>query len=100
VQHRQEVGPEEGWAAWTGKTVSVGEKPVVVVRTSAGFRAFSAVCTHLGCLIHWDAAKREFECPCHGATFDVNGKVTAGPPPRPLSEFTVSVTDGKVLVSA
>jgi cytochrome b6-f complex iron-sulfur subunit len=99
VQHRQDVGAEQGWAVWAGKTVSVGEKPVVVVRTSTEFRAFSAVCTHLGCLIDWDASRRLFDCPCHGGTFDLNGRVTGGPPPRPLPEFAVSVVDGKVFVS-
>lgn len=99
VQHRKEVGAEEGWEVWTGKVVSVGEKPVVVVRMKQGFRAFSAVCPHLGCLIAWNGARRLFECPCHGATFDLDGKVTAGPPPRPLPEQTATVVDGKVFVS-
>lgn len=99
VQSRLEVGLEKDWPAWAGKTVSVGEKPVVVVRTKSAFRAYSAVCPHLGCLIVWNQADRLFDCPCHGATFDLDGKVTAGPPPRPMTEFTVSVVKGKIFVS-
>lgn len=99
VQHREEVGSEKDWAIWTGKVVSVGEKPVVVIRTKTEFRAFSAVCPHLGCLIVWNQGKRVFDCPCHGAIFDLDGKVTAGPPPRPLTPFIANVLNEKVFVS-
>ncbi len=99
VQHRQEVGAEQDWAVWTGKKVAIGGKAVVVVRMKQGFRAFSAVCPHLGCLVHWDQAKRLFECPCHAAFFDQDGKVASGPPPRPLRELMVSVVQGQVFVS-
>lgn len=100
VQQRQEVGPEEGWAVWTAQKASLAGKPVIVVRLQERFRAFSATCTHLGCLIHWNGVTRVFECPCHAATFDQDGKVTGGPPPRPLAELKTSVVQGKVFVSA
>ena len=99
VQHRQEAGTADGWGKWASKIIAVGEKPVLVVRMSQRFRAYSAVCSHLGCLVIWHAAKRQFECPCHAAAFDMDGKVIAGPPPKPLVELAVSVVDGKVFVS-
>lgn len=100
VQSRQEVGEEPGWQVWTDKKVSFAGTPAVVVRTSRGFRAFSAVCTHLGCLVQWSPQDRVFHCPCHAASFDPDGKVISGPPPRPLREFSVRVVQGKVFVSA
>jgi Rieske Fe-S protein len=46
--------------------------------------AFSAVCPHLGCTIGWDAAKKNFLCPCHDSRFDAAGTRMTGPAERGL----------------
>lgn len=99
VKTREEVGDEAGWGVWQAKKVSVGGKPVLVVRADKGFLAFSAVCTHLGCLVEFNAVKRDIECPCHAGSFDLEGRVIGGPPPRPLPLANVSVAEGKVYVA-
>ena len=81
-------------------TVQVGSQVVVVVRDRKGFKAFSAVCTHLGCLVEWETANKRFTCPCHAAVFDENGLVVSGPPPAPLPEFSVKEIGENVFVSA
>lgn len=53
--------------------------------------ALSATCTHLGCQVRWDAAATSFRCPCHGGTFDAQGNVVEGPPPRPLDRVETRV---------
>lgn len=60
--------------------------------------AFSAVCTHLGCNVGYDAARREFLCPCHAGVFGEDGAVRSGPPPRPLHRFAVEVKGDTVTV--
>ena len=66
--------------------------PAVVVQPQAGaFLAFSAVCTHLGCVIKWQGDKGEFLCPCHAGRFSARGEVLSGPPPQPLPELQVEV---------
>jgi len=95
-----EVEGADALAPGQGKIVQLGSLPVVVVRDRSGFRAFSAVCTHLGCLVKWDAEKREFLCPCHAAVFDAQGRVVSGPPPAPLPELPVKEVEGKVFVSS
>jgi cytochrome b6-f complex iron-sulfur subunit len=70
------------------------------VHTAQGFRAFSAICTHLGCIVGWDAARRQIECPCHAGFFDLNGRVVSGPPPRPLTEYGVVVVNNEVIVKS
>ncbi len=82
------------------KTLQVGGKAVIVVRDRAGFKAFSASCTHLGCLVKWVEPNREFHCPCHAAVFDENGGVVSGPPPKPLPIYPVKEVGDKVYVSA
>lgn len=93
----------EGAAAMTpgdAKMMQVAGRAVIVVRNGSGFKAFSAACTHLGCLVKWDRAKKEFLCPCHAAVFDAKGGVVSGPPPSPLPEYTVKEIGERVYVSA
>lgn len=99
VKTREEAGDEAGWGVWQAKKLSVGGKPVLVIRTDKDFVALSAVCTHLGCLVEFNPVKREIECPCHAGMFDLEGRVIGGPPPRPLPLEKVSVAQGKVYVS-
>jgi len=46
--------------------------------------AFSAACTHMGCLVHWQTRERNFYCPCHGGVFDEYGAPAKGSPVRYL----------------
>lgn len=95
---RVSAGKEADWAVWESRKVLVRGKPVAVIRTDNGFRAYSAICTHLGCIVHWNGNDRHFDCPCHAAKFDATGKVVSGPPPKPLPEYGVSVVQGEVMV--
>lgn len=60
--------------------------------------AFSPQCTHLGCAYHWDENNKNFLCPCHTSTFDIDGRVLSGPAPRPLDRFQVRVEGTKLLI--
>lgn len=72
-------------------------KPILVAQPTEGtVVAFSAICTHKGCVVAPDAA--EFACPCHGSRYDsANGEVTAGPAPRPLDPVKVTVEGDSVV---
>lgn len=79
-------------------TVQVAGVAVIVVRLASGYRAFSAVCTHLGCLVKWNAGKDAFDCPCHGGVFDDEGRVVSGPPPAPLPRYSIVMAGKKIYV--
>jgi cytochrome b6-f complex iron-sulfur subunit len=80
------------------KAITYGGVSVLVVRTPESLRAFSLVCTHLGCLVQWQTDKNEFYCPCHDGRFDEFGDVLAGPPPIPLEQFPVNVDQDMVTI--
>lgn len=85
--------------AGTGKVVAVGSKPVIVTNTDTGVTAFSAVCTHLGCIVGFDSTVRQIVCPCHDGHFNpANGAVVSGPPPRPLPAVAVSVEKDQIFL--
>jgi Rieske Fe-S protein len=84
----------------TGKIFRFGNRPGILVRTSAGdFRAFSAVCTHLNCTVQYRSDLEKVWCACHNGIFDLYGKNVSGPPPRPLDAFDVAVRGDDIIVS-
>ncbi len=82
-----------------GTIVNLPGGHVAIERTGDTVRAFSAVCTHLGCVIQWQpVAGQAWYCPCHHGRYDRDGRVVGGPPPRPLTPIAAVVRDGQVVV--
>jgi cytochrome b6-f complex iron-sulfur subunit len=92
------VGTTADIAPGRSKVVALGAKPVIVLNSPQGMKAFSAVCTHLGCIVGYDASKSpDIVSPCHDGHFSaVNGTVISGPPPAPLKEYPVAVEKDKI----
>ncbi|GAB3230318.1 ubiquinol-cytochrome c reductase iron-sulfur subunit [Mycolicibacterium hippocampi] len=78
-----------------GSGIIVGE--TIITQPVAGdFKAFSAVCTHSGCLINV-VADGTLNCPCHGSKFSLDGAVVRGPAARPLTEETITVQGDSIV---
>lgn len=77
-----------------------GDRWLLVRLGEDRFVALGQKCTHLGCPVLWKAAERRFHCPCHAGFFDEEGKVLAGPPPRPLPRLDVRREGDDLWVSA
>jgi nitrite reductase/ring-hydroxylating ferredoxin subunit len=80
------------------KYATYGDVPLIIMRTSESIKAFSLVCTHLGCTVNWNQGDQQFYCPCHDGYFDQFGEVIAGPPPVPLEQYPVAVEEGTIIV--
>jgi Rieske Fe-S protein len=79
-----------------GGMVFTDAKVVVTQPTKGVFRAFSAICTHVGCLCN-QVADGTIDCPCHGSKFKItDGAVVAGPAPTALPAAPITVADGKI----
>ena len=81
-----------------GLVLSLPTGKVALLDAGGELRAFSAVCTHLGCLVRWEEGMEHLYCACHGGMFDREGQVIGGPPPRPLPRYPVEVRHGQVFV--
>jgi Rieske Fe-S protein len=81
-----------------GGMIFTAEKVVVTQPARGKYLAFSAVCTHVGCILD-KVANGVIGCPCHGGEFKItDGTVVAGPPPAPLARKRVKVVGGKVVL--
>ncbi len=83
----------DGW-----KVISEKSTAWVVKTADNKITAFGPQCTHLGCAYHWEEGKNEFLCPCHTSLFGMDGRVIAGPAPRPLDRYETKVNGNKLLV--
>ena len=78
-----------------------GDPTYVVVEGDSTLRNYgiNAVCTHLGCVVPWNASENKFMCPCHGSQYDDTGKVVRGPAPLSLALAKADVQDDKLIFS-
>lgn len=76
------------------KIIRFGNEPVILIRVADNdFRAFSATCTHLDCIVEFQKDKRRIWCNCHNGEYNLAGQQVAGPPPRPLGAFQVDLVN-------
>lgn len=84
----------------SGQLFRFGSRPAILIRTPDGdLRAFSAVCTHLGCTVQYRPDLSHIWCACHNGHFDLRGINVDGPPPRPLDRYTVNLRGDRIVVS-
>jgi nitrite reductase/ring-hydroxylating ferredoxin subunit len=79
--------------------IFAADKVVVTQPTAGDFKAFSAVCTHQGCVVA-DIKGEDIDCTCHGSKFSIkDGSVLKGPATKPLETLTATVKNGEISVS-
>lgn len=84
----------------SAKIFRFGSRPGLLIRNTDGsYRALSATCTHLGCIVQYRGDLLEIWCACHNGLYDLNGRNISGPPPRPLEVYEVHLREDDVVVS-
>ena len=86
---------KDGWKLLSEKTSAW-----VSIKPNGQVIAFAPSCTHLGCAFHYDEKRRNYLCPCHTSTFDLEGNPLGGPAPRPLDRYRTRIEGGKLLLGS
>ncbi|MDX2243288.1 MAG: cytochrome b6-f complex iron-sulfur subunit [Leptolyngbyaceae cyanobacterium bins.302] len=75
-----------------------GDPTYVIVQEDKSIASFglNAVCTHLGCVVPWNASENKFMCPCHGSQYNSEGKKIRGPAPLSLALVHANVENDKI----
>jgi Rieske Fe-S protein len=64
----------------SGAVITRGLSKIAMYRDREGqLHEHSAVCTHMGCIVHWNPVEKSWDCPCHGSRFSAHGEVINGP---------------------
>src|SRR6202521_1203599 len=93
VMRTIQIEQVDGWRR------AISEKAVYVTKNGQGpLRVLASVCPHLGCTVPWNKEKNQFVCPCHGATFALDGTRVSGPSLRGMDTLETSVQDGQLQV--
>ena len=81
-----------------GEVIDVNGQPAAVYRgLDSKIHVRSAVCTHMGCYVHWNDGERTWDCPCHGSRFSIDGEVIGGPAESPLPQIKPKKADKKAV---
>jgi glycine/D-amino acid oxidase-like deaminating enzyme/nitrite reductase/ring-hydroxylating ferredoxin subunit len=75
----------------SGKVVEVNGKKIAAYRDKDGnINALNPVCTHAACIVNWNQEEKSWDCPCHGARYDINGTVITGPAVKNLPKIDIT----------
>ena len=85
-----------------GKAIMYGRIPALLIRPKdppSELKVFVATCTHFDCMVTYREKEKDIFCACHEGIYDLDGQVTAGPPPKPLAQFFKKFKGDKLVIA-
>ncbi len=99
ARSRTLIIPKQEVPLGDAKEIVVNGVPALILnRPGKGLIAISRVCTHLGCLVQFDQENKQLLCPCHAGTYDLEGNIVSGPPPKPLPKLPLRVEGETIII--
>jgi len=80
------------------KTFIFNRRKILLREDGEKLEIISLICTHRHCTVAYEAEEKIFACPCHEGTYDYEGRVIDGPPPRPLQRFAYEMRGNEIWV--
>ncbi|MFA5804033.1 MAG: Rieske (2Fe-2S) protein [Melioribacteraceae bacterium] len=94
------AGMSKDFPSNSSKIIKFGRKPVILIKTEDNqYKAFSATCTHLDCIVQYKTDTKQIWCACHNGTYDLSGRNVSGPPPRPLDVYDVKIIKEEIVIT-
>lgn len=94
------AGLTNDFPANTSKIIKFGRKPVILIKTQDNqYKALSASCTHLDCIVQYKTDTKQIWCACHNGIYDLSGRNVSGPPPRPLEQYNVKIVKDEIVIT-
>jgi len=94
------AGLNSDFAENSSKIIKFGRKPVILIKTGKDqYKALSASCTHLDCIVQYQQDKKQIWCACHNGMYDLSGRNISGPPPKPLEEYDVKIVKNEIVIT-
>ncbi|MCS7014184.1 MAG: Rieske (2Fe-2S) protein [Chloroherpetonaceae bacterium] len=82
----------------TGKIVLFNNQKLLLMNVGGEYKAISAICTHLQCIVQWKQDEQVVWCACHNAKYTSDGEKISGPQPAGLAKYVVKVKDDNIVV--
>jgi cytochrome b6-f complex iron-sulfur subunit len=77
----------------------IAESQIFIYKKKNKLDIYDAHCTHMGCILNFNQAKKQFNCPCHKSRFDINGVKLRGPANRDLDKIAFKIKNKTLYIS-
>ncbi len=82
-------------------SIDASNDTIIIVRVSdTQVIALSAICTHAGCIVDYNASAQRIDCNCHGSEFGEDGHVIRGPARQPLRVYQATLANNIITIAA
>ncbi len=81
------------------KVTKIDNPPMfVIAENETPVKVLNSHCTHMGCVVNFDANAKRFVCPCHGSQYNIDGINIRGPTKKPLHSESFKIEKDKIVV--